>query len=104
MNASSEAVVVIEQVSAIKTRVANVRRILESERWDAHQIFGIRAVSWSPNGSHNAFDIRDGMENPLRRGSFPDEVLMENKIARTYHRIADFHQRGLSEGVLDASM
>ena len=39
LNASSEAVVVTEQGLAIKTRSANVRRIRESERWDADRMF-----------------------------------------------------------------
>ena len=49
--------VVTEQGLAI-----NVRRILESERWDAGRILGMRAVPWSPDGSDNAFDIQVGME------------------------------------------
>ena len=40
-------VVVTEQGMAIKTRSANIRRIPESERWDADKILGIRAVPWS---------------------------------------------------------
>ena len=44
LNSSSEAVVVTEQGTAVKTRSANIRRILESERWDADRILGIRAV------------------------------------------------------------
>ena len=63
LNASSEAVVVTEQRLAIKTR-SNVRRIPESERWDADRILGMRAVPWSPDGSDNAFDIQVGMERP----------------------------------------
>ena len=47
-----------------KTRAANVRRILESERWDADRILGMRAVLWSPDGSDNAFDVQVGMERP----------------------------------------
>ena len=35
LNSSSEAVVVTEQGMAITTRSANIRRIPESERWDA---------------------------------------------------------------------
>ena len=64
LNSSSEAVVVTEQGMAIKTRSANIRRIPESERWDADRILGIRAVPWSPDGSDNAFDIQVGMERP----------------------------------------
>ena len=37
LNSSSEAVVVTEQGLAIKTRSANIRRVPESERWDAGQ-------------------------------------------------------------------
>ena len=57
LNSSSEAVLVAEQGLAIKTRAANVWRIPESERWDADQKLGMRAVPWSPDGSDNAFDI-----------------------------------------------
>ena len=46
LNSSSEAVVVTEQGTAIKTRSANIRRIPESERWDADRILGMRAVPW----------------------------------------------------------
>ena len=42
---------------AIKTRAANVRRIPESERWDADRQFALRFVPWSPDGSDSAFDI-----------------------------------------------
>ena len=54
LNSSSEAVAVTDQGSVIKTRAANVRRIPESERWDAHRILGMSAVPWSPDGSDNA--------------------------------------------------
>ena len=47
LNSSSEAVVLTEQGSAIKTHAANIRR-----------------VPWSPDGSDNAFDIQVGMERP----------------------------------------
>ena len=101
LNSLLEAVVVTEQGLAIKTRAANVRLIPESERWDADRMLGMRAVPWSPDGSDNAFDIQVGMERlaemvPRSSG----EVLMENKVARTYLRRADFEQRGLSEGCL----
>ena len=69
------------------------RRIPESERWDADRILGIRAVPWSPDGSDNAFDIQVGMERPAEMvPRDPGEVLMENKVARTYLRRADFEQ------------
>ena len=64
VNSSSEAVVVTERGSAIKTRAANVRRILGSERWDTDRILGVRAVPWSPDGSDNSFDIQVGMGRP----------------------------------------
>ena len=64
LNLSSEAVVVIEQGTAIKTRTANIRRIPESERWDAGGILRVRALPWSPDGSDNAFDIQVRMERP----------------------------------------
>ena len=60
LNSSSEAVVVTEQGTAIKTRSANVRRIPESERWDADRILGMRAVPCSSDGS----DIQVEMEKP----------------------------------------
>ena len=69
LNASSEAVVVTEEGTAIKTRSANVRRIPESERWDADKILGMRAVPWSPDGSDNAFDIQVGMERACGDGA-----------------------------------
>ena len=62
LNSSSEAVVVTDQGSAVKTHAANARRISESERRDADRILGMRAVPWSPHGSDNAFDIQVGME------------------------------------------
>ena len=98
LNSSSEAVVVTEQGTAIKTRSANVRRIPESERWDADRILGIQAVPWSPDGSDNAFDIQVGMERSAEMvHRDPGEVLTENMVARTYFRTADFEQWGLSE-------
>ena len=79
-----------------KTRTANIMRISQSERWD---VDGIRALIWSPDGSDNAFDIQVGMERPAEMvPSFPGDVLMENKVARTFLRRADFEQWGLSEG------
>ena len=69
LSSSSEAVVVTEQGWAIKTRAANVRRITESERWDADRTLGIRAVPWSPDGSDNAFEIQVGMGRPAERSS-----------------------------------
>ena len=51
------------------------------------------SVLWSPDGSDHAFDIQVGMERlaeMVRRDS--GEVLMENKVARTYLRRADFEQ------------
>ena len=95
LNSSSEAVVVTEQGTAIKTRTANIRRIPQSERWDAD----IRALPWSPDGSDNALDIQVGMERPAEMvPRLPGDVLMENRVARTYLRRADFEQWGLSEG------
>ena len=83
-NSSSEAVVVTEQGLAIKTRSANIRRVPESERWDADSILQMRATPWSPDGSDNAFDIQVGTERPAEMMPRPlGEVLMENKVART---------------------
>ena len=48
LNSSSEAVVVTEQRLGIKTRAANVGRVLESERWDADRILGICAHYTNP--------------------------------------------------------
>ena len=98
LNSSSVAVVVTEQGMATKTRSANIKRIPEWERWDADKILGIRAVPWSPNGSDNAFDIQVGMERPAEMvPRAPGDVLMENKVVRTYLRRADFEHWGLSE-------
>ena len=81
---SSEAEKVTEQESAITSRAANVRRIPESERWDADRIRGMRAVPWSPDGSDSAFDIQVGMERPAEMVPRPPgEVLMDNRAART---------------------
>ena len=83
LNSSSEAVVVTE----IKTRAANVRRILESERLHADRLLGMRAIPWSPDGSDNAFYIQVEMERPAEMvPRSPGEVLMESKVARTYLR------------------
>ena len=99
LNSSSEAVVVTEQGRAIKTRTGNIRIIPESERWDADGILRVRALAWSPDGSGGAFDIQVGMERPAEMVSrLPGDVLVENKVARTYLRRAGFKQRGLSEG------
>ena len=93
LNSSSEAVVVTEQGMAIKTKSANIRRVPESERWDADRILGMRTVPWSPDGSDNAFDIQVGMERPSEMvPRDPREVLMENKVGRTYLRRADFER------------
>ena len=98
LNSSSQAVVVTEQGLAIKTRSANIRRVLESERWDAGRI-EMRATIWSPDGSDNAFDIQVGMKRPAEMvPRDPGDMLMENKVARTYLLRADFEQWGLSEG------
>ena len=84
LNGSSEAVVVSEQGTAIKTRSANVRRIPESERRDADRKLGMRAVPWSTDGSDNAFDIQVEMERPAQVvPQAPGEVMMENKVARS---------------------
>ena len=99
LNSSSEAVAVTEQGLAIKTRSANIRRAPESERWDADSMLQMRAAPWSPDGSDNAFDIQVGMGRPAEMVPRDlGEVLMENKVARTYLRRADFEQWGLSEG------
>ena len=58
-----------------------------------------QAVPWSPDGSDNAFHIQVGMERPAEMlPRVPGDVLVENKVARTYLRRADFEQWGLSEG------
>ena len=58
LNSSSEAVVVTEQGLAIRTSAANIRRVPESERWDADSILQMRVTPWSQDGSDNAFDIQ----------------------------------------------
>ena len=62
-----------EQGTAINTRTAKVRRIPESERWDADRTLGIQAVPWSPDGSDNVhskfkWEWRDPPPRP-RRGA-----------------------------------
>ena len=90
---SSEAVVVTEQGAAIKTRAVNVRTIPESESFDVDRILGMRAVQCSPDGSDNAPDIQVGMERPAEMMlALQAKFLMENKVARTYLRRADFDQ------------
>ena len=90
--------VVTEQGLAIKTRSANIRRVPESERWDASRNSRGEPLL-VPDSSDNAFDIQVGEERPAEMvHRDPGEVLMENKVARTYHRRADFEQWGLSEG------
>ena len=72
-----------------------------SERWDVDQTLGMRAVPWSPECSNNAFDMQVGMERPAEVvPRFLREVLMENKVARTYLRRADFERWSLSDGCL----
>ena len=96
LNSSSEAVVVTEQGLGDQ---ANNRRVPESERWDADSIFQVRGTLWSTDGSDDTFDIQVGMERPTEMvPRDPGEVLMENKVARTYHRRADFEKWGLREG------
>ena len=56
-------------------------------------------LPWFPDGSDNAFDTQVGMVRPAEMvPQDPGEVLMENKVARTHLRRADFEQLGLSEG------
>ena len=74
LSSSSEAVVVTEQGLAIKTRSANMRRVPETERWDADRILEMRATPWSPDGSdrcvrhpsRNGETRRDGTPRPRR--------------------------------------
>ena len=59
----------------------------------------MRAVPWSPDGSDTAFDIQVEMARPAEVvPRAPGEVLMENTVARTCLRRADFEHWGLSEG------
>ena len=71
--------------------VANVRRILESERWDADCVLGMRAVPWSSDGSDNASNIQVGMERPAEMVPRPpvrsfdgehssDDVLSQSRL------------------------
>ena len=97
--ASSEAVVVTEPGQAVKTHAANVRKIPESERWDADRILTMRAVQWSPDGSDKAFDIQVGMERLAEVvPRSPREVLTESKVARTHLLRPDFERWSFSEG------
>ena len=59
----------------------------------------MRAVPWFPDGSDGASDNQVGIERPAEMvPRDPGEVLMENKVARTNLRRADFEQWGLREG------
>ena len=59
----------------------------------------LRAVAWSPDVGGNAFDIQVGMERPAEMALRSlGEVLMENTVASTSLRRADFEQWGLSQG------
>ena len=90
---------VTEQGMTIKTCVANVRRIPESERLDSDRILGMRAVPWSPDGSDNSFDIQVGMERSAgMMPRSPGELPMENRVARTHLRRPDFERGDFSEG------
>ena len=73
--------------------------IPKSGRWDADRMLGTRTVPWCPDGSDNAFDMHVGTERPAEMvpRSFR-EVLMENKVARTDLRRAEFERWGFSEG------
>ena len=66
----------------------------------------------APNAGHslvsrwsdNAFQIQVGMERPAEMVPRDSrEVLMENKVARTYLRRADFEQWGVSAKVLSGA-
>ena len=84
LNSSSEAVVVTQQGSAIRTRAANVMRIFDSESWDVDRTLGMRAVPWSRDDSGTAFDRQVGMARPAEMVlRSPREVLIQNKVART---------------------
>ena len=62
-------------------------------------MLGMRAVPWHPDGSDNASDIQIGMERLSEVMPWvPGDVLIENKVARTYLRRAHFEQWGVSEG------
>ena len=100
LDSSSEAVVVTEQGTAIKTRTANIRRIPLSRRDGTRTEYSrVRALPWSPDGSDNAFDFQVGTERPAEMvPRLLGDVLMENKVARTNLRRADFEQWGLSDG------
>ena len=83
-------------ISTTGSRATHV--ISLSTRPDSSELT-LTSTPWSPDGSDNAFDIHVGMERAaeiLRRD--PGEVLMENKVARTYLHRADFEQWSLSEG------
>ena len=86
LNSSSEALVVTEQGTAIKTLPANIRRIPESEGWNADRILGMRAVPWSLDGSDNAFDIQVGMERPTemvpRAPTFAEQTSNNCEVCR----------------------
>ena len=79
---SSEACVVTEQGMAIKTR---------AEHQESSRVVKQRALP--------AFDLQVSLERPAEIAPrYPDEILMENKVARAYLRRADFEPWGLSGG------
>ena len=76
-------------------------KVGEHQEGDGGRILEMRATPWSPESSDNAFDIQIGKERPAEMvPRVLGEVLMENKVAKTYFRRADFEQWGLSEGCL----
>ena len=92
LNSSSEAVVVTEQGLAIKTRSGNIECPSRRDGTLAEPL---------PDGSDNAFDIQVGTERPAEMvPRDPGEVLMENKVAKTYLRRGDFQQWGSQRGVV----
>ena len=60
-------VFVTEQGLAIKTRSANIRRLPESERWDAGRILEMRATPWSQMAVTMRSTSKLERRDPLRR-------------------------------------
>ena len=101
LNSSSEAVVVIEQETgdqATRSERQENPRVGETGRGQ-----NTRNASRPMVAGWQRQCIQVEMERPAEMvPRAPGEVLMENKVARTYLRRADFEQRGLSEGCPDA--
>ena len=80
---------------AIKTTLSEHQENARSRRDGTRlaEYSRMRAVPWSPDGTDGALDIQLEMERPAETvPRDPGEVLVENKVARTCFRRADFEE------------